>query len=405
MTLSGRVKAEARRLGLQGVAIVPVTPPASHGFYRDWLAAGHAGAMGYLHRHAALKADPAALLSGARSLIVVTLNYGAPPRQPPAGLRGRVARYAWGRDYHEVLREKLERLATSLAGWAREAGGPPLGWRAFVDSGPIMEREAAARGGLGWVGKNANLIHWEQGSWLFIGELLVDVALEPDVPPPPREPDPAALLPLRESCGTCTACIEACPTRAIVADKTVDARRCISYLTIELKGPIPHDLRAGLGDWVFGCDVCQEVCPWNRAAPATSEQDLQGTDDGAFPELAGLLALDEAAFRTRYRHTALARPRRRGLARNAAIALGNRLAGTSPGDPAAAEGLAALRRALADSEPVVRGAAAWALGRAGPAAREWLEQALHGEAHPDVRGEIVGALAGPPAPTTHQESP
>jgi epoxyqueuosine reductase len=376
--LAARLKGEALALGFTGVAIVPAVPPASHHFYERWLAAGYAGAMGYLHRHAPLKADPRGLLPGARSLVVVTLNYNPPAPAPPAGgrPRGRVARYAWGRDYHGVLRQKLERLARRLEGWLREEQGRPLGWRVLVDTGPLMEREFAARGGLGWVGKNANLIHWQHGSWLFIGGLLVDAALEPDAPLPPRVPEPAALLPLRESCGTCRACIEACPTGAIVADKTVDARRCISYLTIELQGPIPLPLRPAMGAWVFGCDVCQEVCPWNRTAPRAAEPALEGNADTALPDLAGLLALDQAAFRARFRDTPLARPRRRGLLRNAAIALGNWLAAARPDDPHLPRVQAALRRALDDPEPLVREAAAWALeqqrppGPAGAAVRD-----------------------------------
>jgi epoxyqueuosine reductase len=419
MTLTGHVKAEARRLGFIGVAIVPVAPPVTHRFYRDWLAAGFAGTMGYLHRHAPLKQDPAALLPGARSLISVTLNYQPAPQPPPAAgqHRGRVARYAWGRDYHDVLREKLEQLARFLAAKLKETAGQGLAWRACVDSAPLMEREFAARGGLGWVGKNGNLIHWEQGSWLVLGELLVDVALDPDTPPaprdaagPPREAaglpgtaHPDALLPLRESCGTCTACIAACPTQAIVADKTVDARRCISYLTIELKGPVPLELRPAVGDWVFGCDVCQEVCPWNRAAPVTTEPAFQGDADAAFPPLAELLALDEAGFRARFGRTALARPRRRGLLRNACIALGNGLAtrgGNGQGQDQGAAS-AALQRALADSEPLIRGAAAWALGRSRQdAARGWLEHALSIETDPGVREELSSAIAGfSPTPT------
>jgi epoxyqueuosine reductase len=433
MTLTDRIKAEARTLGFAGTAIVPVTPPASHGFYRDWIAAGYGGAMGYLERHLPLKQDPATLLPGAQSLIVLTMNYnppalrndgppalrncGPPPPRPPqdGGPRGRVARYAWGQDYHRVLGSKLERLARELDAWVRMETGRPLGWRSFVDSGPLMEREFAARGGLGWVGKNANLIHWEHGSWLVIGELMVDVALDPDAPRlagasgkptalTPREPGPAALLPLRESCGTCTACIEACPTQAIVADKTVDARRCISYLTIELKGPIPADLRGGLGDWVFGCDVCQEVCPWNRGAPVSDVAEFGGTASAAFPSLPDLLSLDDAAFRTRFQGTPLLRPRRRGLLRNAAIALGNWL-GRGHGDGAAGtQAVAALHRALADSEPWVRGAAAWALGQSrGAAARRQLQSALESETDSTVRQELTAALAAWPVPDQPEE--
>jgi epoxyqueuosine reductase len=257
------------------------------------------------------------------------------------------------------------------------------------------------------VGKHANLIDWEQGSWLFICELLVDLALDPDGPRPParhawsvtelaRAPGQPPLA-MMESCGSCTACIDACPTGAIVADKTVDARRCISYLTIELRGPIPPQWRRGMGDWVFGCDVCQAVCPWNREAPVSNDADLSGDPARAAPDLVALLQLDAAGFRERFRHTALARPRRRGLLRNAATALGNLLAGHVPGraslsGKARDRALAALTASLADAEPLVRGAAAWALGEAGErSAAQALARAAAREADPLARQELDAA--------------
>jgi epoxyqueuosine reductase len=414
--LSADVKAEARRLGFAGCAVLPAAPARTHAFYEAWLAADYAGAMGYLRRHAAPKRDPRHLLPEARAVIALSHAYAAPPPAPPADgtLRGRVSRYAWGMDYHDVLEDK----ATRLAAFLERRLGKPLRWRACVDASPLLERELAARAGLGWVGRNAMLIHWRHGSWLFLAELLVDTDLAPDAPPSPRRgahqpalppPDDApALRPvalgLLESCGSCTACIAACPTGAIVGDKTVDARRCISYLTIELKGPIPTALRPAVGEWVFGCDVCQDVCPWNRRAPPGEEPAFQPEArywaDTAYPSLAALLGLDDAAFRARYRHTALWRPRRRGVLRNAAIALGNRLAearrhGTPPDDAA----LQALRRSLGDAEPLVRGAAAWALGQsASPEARPWLCAAQVAESDPDVRMELDAALEALIAP-------
>jgi epoxyqueuosine reductase len=403
--LTARVKAEAARLGFAACGVVPAAPAASHAFYEGWLAADYAGAMGYLHRHAAFKRDPRTLLPEAQSVLALAHPYDAPAPAPPPDdptPRGRVSRYARGADYHDVLHAKLERLAAFVA----QARGGPVRHRACVDSAPLLERELAARAGLGWVGRNALLIHWRLGSWLFLAELLLDVPLTPDLPPPPRRgrparavPPPVALPPaaleLRESCGSCTACLSACPTGAIVGDKVVDARRCISYLTIELKGPIPAALRPALGDWVFGCDVCQEVCPWNRHGQPTAEPALRPAPGQAFPALAELLGLDDAAFRARFRRTALWRPRRRGLLRNAALALGNRLAADrAAGRAHDATALQALRRALRDGEALVRGATAWALGHSGAGeAPEWLRDALRDETDVDVRQELQGALA------------
>jgi epoxyqueuosine reductase len=276
-----------------------------------------------------------------------------------------VARYAAGRDYHNVLGRQLRRLAADLRarGWLGE-------WKKVVDAGPLLERSHAAEAGLGFESKAANLLHPRHGPWFFLGELLVDVELAPTPTPPPG------------SCGTCTACLDACPTAAILAPGMVDARRCLSYHTIENRGSIPHDLRASLGEWVFGCDVCSEVCPWGREAPDASAR--FGTHPAlAEGTLARWLGLDEAGFRRTFAGSPLQRPGRGGLLRNAALVLGNR--------PAEA-GRAALLGALADADPRVRAASFWALQRAhardaGVAAA--LERALAGEPDAATRADML----------------
>jgi epoxyqueuosine reductase len=262
-----------------------------------------------------------------------TQGADAPRSDNPA----RVARYALGPDYHDVLRQRLNRLLQ----WV-QAEVPGCRGRGVVDTAPLLERDFARRAGLGWFGKNTMLIHKRLGSYFFLGALLLDLELKPDVPQETRH------------CGTCTACLDACPTQAFAGPGVLDARRCISYLTIELRGPIPAALREGVGEWLFGCDVCQEVCPWNRKAPAGAEPALRPRAELEALGAAELLGLSEEEFRRRFRGTALTRARRRGLLRNAAVVLGNR------GDPAA---LPALRRALADPEPLVREAAEWAIER------------------------------------------
>lgn len=344
MTLTGlglaaAVKAEAERLGFDAVAIGPATPVPHGAAFERWLDDGCAGTMDYLARTRSERLDPARLLPGARAVVAVALGYhpGAPePGEDgePAGGGMRVARYAGDRDYHDVIRPRLE----TLAGFIESAAGAGVRSRAAVDTSAVLERDLAARAGLGWLGKNTNLLTPSLGSWFFIGIVLTTAE--------PTFDDEVA-----DRCGTCTACLDACPTSAFTAPYVLDARRCISYLTIEHRGGVDEALRPAMGAWGFGCDVCQEVCPWNRKAATTREPAF-----AAPPRLApeALLALDETAFRERFRRTALWRARRSGLLRNAAIVLGNR------GDAAAAP---ALRRALADTDPVVRDAAAWALSR------------------------------------------
>jgi epoxyqueuosine reductase len=273
-----------------------------------------------------------------RSVIMVAISYKPdepPGEEKPPGLTGKVARYARGEDYHDVLRGRLNRLLAWL-----QAEVPGYVGRGVVDTAPLLERDFARRAGLGWFGKNTMLLNRRVGSYLLLGALLVDLVLRAD---PPHATN---------HCGTCTACLDACPTDAFAGPGLLDARRCISYLTIELKGPIPEELRRDMGDWVFGCDVCQEVCPWNRKAPLGVEPAFRPRPGFEALDLIELLGLSESAFRQRFRGTALTRPKRRGLLRNAAIVLGNQ------GSPSA---LPALERALADPEPLVREAARWAI--------------------------------------------
>ena len=313
----------------------------------------------WLARHEPLRADPQTLLPAARSIVMLATDYDTSPRTPsrhravaadghdvtaaPPG-HGRVARYAVGDDYHDLLRSRLN----GLADWLSEQV-PGSASRGVVDSAPLAERDFGWLAGLGWIGKNTMLISPQAGSLFFLSALLTTVELPADTP---LEVD---------HCGSCTACLEACPTDAFPEPRVLDATKCIATLTIEDRGPVPANLREGMGTWIFGCDVCQDVCPWNRHAPVVDEPALQPREGDATLPLADLLTLDAAAFRKRFHGSPLLRAKRHGLARSAAIALGN-----AP-DPAAA---AALATALADPEPVVRGAAAWAVGR-------WIRKNVH----------------------------
>jgi epoxyqueuosine reductase len=322
---------------LAGVARTGPSPDADR-FHR-WVAAGMAGEMRYLTDHrAALRDDPRTLLPSARSVICVGKLYQTQhaPRYDDAELAW-ISRYAWGDDYHEVMRAGLERLRDLLA-----ARAGPFESRISVDTAPILERSWARAAGLGWIGKNTSLIHQGKGSWFFLGELLVSLDLAPSAPPPDR-------------CGTCTRCIEACPTGALTP-YMLDARRCVSYFTIELRGTIPEEFRTGMGPHVFGCDICQDVCPWNRRAPVT--------EDPAFaprlyaPRLEKLAAISEDEFREIFRASPVRRARYNGFLRNVAIAMGN--AGLEKfREP--------LERLAAGSDPVVAEAARWALCRISPA--------------------------------------
>ncbi|MCD4738451.1 MAG: tRNA epoxyqueuosine(34) reductase QueG [Anaerolineae bacterium] len=303
----------ARGLGLEVAGVTPAGPAATWEAYRDWLAEGYAGGLErYLARPAAVsrRADPRRILPAARSVLVVAASYAGAPHPPLPPLHGRVSRYAWGEDYHRWLLRRLKLLVRWIA---EEQGALPA--RCYVDTGPILERDWARAAGLGWLGKNTNLIHPRLGSYLFLGVALLGLDLEPA---------PADELP---SCGSCTRCLDACPTGALVAPGRLDARRCLSYLTIEHRGSIPVELRPALGENLCGCDICQEVCPWNRK-PLLAQQS-KSPPPGATLYLPELLLLGAEEFRARFRHTPLWRATPEGLARNAAVVLGNR------GDPAA----------------------------------------------------------------------
>ena len=335
-SLETRLKQQARALGFDLVGVAPAAPADGFDRLRDWLARGFAGDMAYMHRHAEARRHPDSILPDVRSVVMLGMSYkpfSEEDNDDPD--KGRVARYARGADYHDVLRERLNQLLAWL-----QSERPGCHGRGVVDTAPLLERDFARRAGLGWFGKNAMLLNKRLGSYFFLAALLVDVELRPDAPFEARH------------CGTCTACLDACPTTAFVGPGVLDARRCISYLTIELKGSVPAELRRGLGDWLFGCDVCQEVCPWNRKAPAATSLPLGARPDLVAVDLIELLGLTDEEFRRRFRGTALMRTQRRGLLRNAALVLGN------VGDERA---LPVLRRALEDTEPLVRDAAAWAI--------------------------------------------
>ena len=312
--------------------------------------------------------DPQALLPGARSIVTVGMSYNLHDGESLDGASpaGKVARYAWGDDYHKTMKERLRRLAEGLS----EDLGRELAARWCVDDGPMLDRAAAARGGIGWFGKNTNVLTRSHGSWVFLGQLITDLALEPDPP-------------LKKTCGSCVRCIDACPTGAIVAPYVIDNARCISHLTIENRGPIPREYRPLMYDWVFGCDICQDVCPVNLKAAYTREQAFQKRRFTS-PDLVGLLRMSNEEFRERFRNSPAKRAKRSGLRRNACVALGN------AGDLSA---VPALVEALGDGEPLVRGHAAWALGRlGGESARRGLETALGHEEDTEVVEEIERAL-------------
>jgi epoxyqueuosine reductase len=357
----------------------------------EWVARGYHGEMAYMARNAPRSGDPAAVAPLARSLVVVGMYYGGhehqaleedsrcggerpesreprAPREPPEP-RGRISRYAWGDDYHRVMEPRLRRLADYLRGHGAQLA------RYYVDTGPVIDRAAARRAGVGWFGKNTLIItRAGYGSWVFLGEILTDLALPADAPGD-------------GSCGRCRLCLDACPTQAIIAPYVVDARRCISYLTIEHRGPIPRDLRAAIGDHIFGCDICQAVCPHNsKTAPARHPEFAPRRGLGARPPLLPLLNLTEDEFRRWFGGSAVTRAKRSGLRRNVAVALGNAR------DPAAVPGLSA---ALNDEgDRLVRGHAAWALGRIGTeAAQGALNRRAREERDAWVREEIALALA------------
>ena len=371
MTLTEQIKAHAKRLGFELVGITPAEESQTIRLYEKWLENGYAGKMGYLEKHRRLKRDPRHCLPEAKSVISLAINYYT--LNPAQTLvenpeRGQISRYAWGDDYHEVIRAKLRKLATFID----EAGGKKLKQKIYVDTGPIIEREYAQKAGIGWIGKNTNFINWRSGSWHFLAEILVGIELDYDWQLP------------HGSCGTCTLCIEACPTDAIVAPNVLDSRLCISYLTIELKDSIPSELRPQMGNLIFGCDICQEVCPWNSKATPSSEPGFYPREENIAPKLLSLMDMTQAEFSKRFKNSPIKRAKRRGFLRNVAVALGNW--GNRRAVPA-------LKRALNDDEALVREHAAWALRViGGKSAKEALDTRLRVETEAQVVSEIKDAL-------------
>ena len=371
MILAEQIKAEAARLGFSLCGMTSALPPPHHRHYAQWLAEGKAGEMLYLHRQEPKRGDLSLILPGVKSVVCVALNYspetGMAPNPSPvpgegsmigqgsAALNsypsptewgqgsalvpgvGVIARYARFDDYHDTLWARLEALLAFIQSQSLGANG-----KVYCDTGPITERDLAMRAGLGWIGKHTNLISRKLGNWFFLGEILLDIELPADSPETTH-------------CGTCTRCIPACPTGAITGPYQLDARRCISYLTIELKGSIPEDLRPLIGTRIYGCDDCLAVCPWNKFAVRSNDPAVQPRADLTAPDLLALLALDDEAFREKFKNSPVERTKRRGLLRNVCVALGNL------GDPAAIPAL--THAAETDPELLVREHASWAIAR------------------------------------------
>jgi epoxyqueuosine reductase len=422
MNLTQAIKTEALRLGFELVGVTTPDPPPHVEVFQRWLDAGCQGEMAYLEgeRSTQRRADPRQILPECRSILVLGARYPTPPANPlpdasvnpsaeapksrppfpsaspnigrgrgdaggavraedaqsESALTGRVAAYAWGADYHDVLAGRLR----SLVDFIQAQVGQSVPNRYYTDTGPVLERDLAQRAGLGWIGKNTCLISPQMGSYFLLAEILLGLELESDQPF------------AADRCGSCTRCLDACPTACILPDRTLDARRCISYLTIELKGAIPADLRPQMGDWAFGCDVCQQVCPWNlRFAPAPQEppaiESLAARPGLPQPVLIEELALTPQAFNGKFRGSPVKRAKRRGYLRNAAVVLGNRRD---------ARAVPALAQSLAnDPEALVRQHAAWALGQiGGEPARQALLEAREQEADPSVLAEVERALQG-----------
>lgn len=335
------IRDKARQLGFILAGVTTPDPPPHYSTFEQWLAQGRHGTMDYLatERSRLRRADPREIMPECKSILVLATPYPSPAgRGMPEGrgegeIAGRIASYAWGEDYHDVLPARMQELVQFI----EEQVGYPVTNRWYTDTGPLLERDLAQRAGIGWIGKNTCLIHPKHGSFFLLSEILLDLALEPD---PPLVTD---------HCGTCTRCIEACPTDCILTDRTIDATRCISYLTIELKEGIPVELRDKMGNWVFGCDICQTVCPWNRFA---EEGDPAFAEQSSAQHLPEALSLTTQEFNQRFKGTPVKRAKRRGYLRNVAVALGN------IGNMHA---LPVLQNALNDEEPLVREHAQWAI--------------------------------------------
>ena len=392
MTLTQAILAEAKSLGFDLVGVTTPEPPAHYHVFENWLKTSRHAEMAYLNRADSRerRADPKKILAECRSILVLGIRY------PPSGLEtsgaqftpekqieniplpsfyGRVASYAWGEDYHLSLPPRLNRLASFIENQA----GKPISRRVFTDSGPVLERELAQRAGLGWIGKNTHLIHPQYGSYILLAEILLDVDL--DITSPFDH----------DRCGTCQRCLKACPTGCILPDRTLDASKCISYLTIELKGVIPPVLRPLMNHWIFGCDICQQVCPWNQSTAALPTEGIfPARSNLVYPDLIEALSLDAETFERRFCSSPIQRAKRQGYVRNSTVALGNWLA-EIPSHPERYSAIEKLKETLeCDPSPLVRAHAAWALGRAGDS--QALQAALRFEQDRLVLEEIQFAL-------------
>jgi epoxyqueuosine reductase len=333
---------EAHRLGFVLAGVTIPDPPAHFSTFEQWLANNHHGDMAYLATERSLlrRANPKEILPECKSILVLGTPYrpavsSTEANPDPSNPSGRIAAYALGDDYHDVLPPRLESLVAFIEGLT----GHTIAHRCYTDTGPLLERDLAQRAGLGWIGKNTCLIHPQKGSFFLLAEILLDLELEPD---PPFATD---------HCGTCTRCIDACPTDAILPGRTIDARRCISYLTIENKDDIPEGFRSQMQDWIFGCDICQQVCPWNRFAAPDGDASFQPPSGTSRADLIPLLSLSPEEFNQRFKRSPIRRAKRRGLLRNASVALGN----VGGGDSADA-----LETASEDPEAIIREHAKWA---------------------------------------------
>ncbi len=368
--LTNRLKAEGRALGFSMIGVIPAAPGRRLDAYLRWLASGYNGEMGYLARpdRTSRRTDLNVILPDVQSLVCVGLDYY--PGQLPSDVisdpsRGRISSYAWGQDYHDVMTPRLAELAS----WLEKNSGAPTSSKVYVDTGAILERDHAESAGFGFTGKNTMLISPRVGSWFFLGELLTSARLLPDT-----------MNSSMPNCGRCSRCLDACPTDAFPSPYILDARRCISYLTIELKGWIPRALRPMMGNWIYGCDICQVVCPFNRFAKPVDESAFKAESlDRAAPRLIEILSLDDDGFQERFKGSPIRRIKRDRLVRNACVAAGNW------GDQEAAPALIEL---LTDQSPLVRGHAAWALLKIGGA---------------DIERAIAAALRYEPEPTVRQE--
>jgi epoxyqueuosine reductase len=373
VNLTQSIKQQANRLGFSLVGVTTPDPLPHADVFESWLEVGRHGEMAFLNssRSRLCRAYPTRILPECRSVLVLGMQYPSPTalgkgESKSVALQGKIAAYAWGKDYHNVLPERLQNLVAFIESQVGHL--VPNQW--YTDTGPLLERELAQRAGLGWIGKNTCLINPEAGSYFFLAEILLGIQLEPDQPF------------TQDRCGKCTRCMNACPTGCILPDRTLDSRRCISYLTIELKGILPRELRPRMGTCVFGCDICQQVCPWNRFATPEADPVF---GQPLIPDLLDEMALSASDFNQKYRHSPLMRTKRRGYLRNVAVALGNLHS------PKAIPAL--IQAIMTDPEPFVRAHAAWALGWIGnQQARTALEKAAGTENDMMVKLEIQISL-------------